>query len=212
MTIAMRARKPRHRVSQTRIAGEPTESRERLERAWHDRLVRDDGLARIVTAQGARQEPFHRWLVFKQAFSPELVRLFLAHEGLEGPASRRPLLDPFSGTGTLVTECARRGVRAVGVEPLHAPAFVTRCKVAREVPPPPDVSDCQTWPQIAARLSEPIQRAALICAVASQLTSAGTPNKNAPPPVLAPNVEPKLGKENADVTLDSKEDFDADEE
>jgi len=177
----MRARKRKHRVSQTRIAGEPTEIREQIERAWFDRRVRDDSLARLVTAQGARIEPLHRWLVFRQAFSPELVRLFLSHEHLEANPARRPLLDPFCGTGTFVTECARRGAGALGVDPLRAPAFVAGCKTLGGVGDPPDLSDCVTCQQAASRLDHPIHRAALICALASQLTAAGTINKNAQP-------------------------------
>jgi hypothetical protein len=144
-------------------------------------MPRDHHLAPLVTARDARKEPFHRWLVFKQAFSPELVRQFLREHELD-PDRRQPwLLDPFAGTGTFVTECARQRIRAIGVELLSATAFVARCKSARNIPEPPDLTGCNTWRDIAPHLTEPIHRSALICAVASRLTAEGKVNKNAPP-------------------------------
>ncbi len=175
-----RGKKAKPIVAQTRIDGEVTETRERVERTWFGRIERDDSFARMVTAEGAHVEPFHRWLVFKQAYSPALVRLFLDKIGSDS-VSGAPLLDPFSGTGTFVTECARRSRRAIGVETLMSTAFVTRQKFSTELPPAPDVSDCETWQAIAERLEAAIHRAALICAVAGQTTARGTINKNAAP-------------------------------
>lgn len=169
-------------MSQTRIPGEKTETRERIERTWHRRMTRDHDLAPLVTARGARNEPFHRWLVFKQAFSPELVRIFLSQaDGLNAGSAAGRLLDPFSGTGTFVVECARRNVRAIGVDPLLAPSFVTRAKAVQDVPDVPDLDGCRTWQDLAERLTTPIHRAALICAVASQHTARGKLNSNAKP-------------------------------
>jgi len=153
-----------------------------VERAWYRRTTREPALAKLVTATQARTEPFHRWLVFKQAFSPGLVRRFLdtaAHLG--GPTGDAPLLDPFSGTGTFVLECARKGVPAIGFEPLRASAFVTRVASATSFPPLPNLDGCSSWQEFAARLTEPLHQAALICVIASQQTARGELNKNAPP-------------------------------
>jgi len=102
-------------------SGEPTEAREALERRWRDRLTFEPCLATLVTAEGGRREPFHRWIPYKQGFSPELVRQFLQ----EKPRTQKewashPILDPFSGSGTCVVECARHGVCASGVEAIAA--------------------------------------------------------------------------------------------
>lgn len=168
-------------MAQTRIAGEVTDARETVERRWFGVIERDADCADLVTAKDARREPFHRWMVFKQAFSPELVREFLNVAVVSDGGRARPLLDPFSGTGTFVTECARQNVAAVGIEALASPAYVTNAKFANEVPDPPDISGCEDWRAIAARLTEPTHRAALICAVAGMTTAKGTINKNAVP-------------------------------
>lgn len=168
-------------IAQTRIPGEVTVARERVETAWFGRMERDDALAALVTADDTRREPLHRWAVFKQAFSPKLVRRFLDETQAPGP-SGGPLLDPFSGTGTFVVECARCGVAAVGVDSLLSLAFVTQAKWGGELPDAPDLSGCETWFDIADRLSHPVHRAALICAAAACTTAKGTLNKNAPPP------------------------------
>src|SRR3990172_5741938 len=102
-------------------SGEPTEAREALERRWRDRLIVEPRLATLVTAEGGRREPFHRWIPYKQGFSPGLVRQFLQ----ENPRTRKewaaqPVFDPFSGSGTCVVECAKHGVSAIGVEAIAA--------------------------------------------------------------------------------------------
>jgi len=137
-------------------SGEPTAEREALERRWHHRTLRQDHLARLVTGESLADEPFHRWLPFKQAFAPELVRRFLAQaDGLDTRGGRSPLLDPFAGSGTMVVECARNGLPAIGVEALASLVFVASAKAATAVPAPPDLSDCPTWQQIAEQLEQP---------------------------------------------------------
>ncbi len=179
----MRGRGRRNRIIvQTRVPGETTTARERVESAGFSRMERDAGLARLVTARDTRREPFHRWMVFKQAFSPGLVRRFLRDEALLRPApGSAPLLDPFSGTGTFVIECARQNIPAIGVDALLSTAFVTNVKALAEIPDVPDLSGCIDWPQVADRVAHPAHRAALICAVAARHTAKGTLNRNAPP-------------------------------
>ena len=161
---------------------EPTEAREALERRWRDRLTVEPRLATLVTAEGARREAFHRWLPYKQGFSPGLVRLFLA----ENPRTPKqwashPVLDPFTGTGTCAVECARHGVRAVGVDAIPALVFLANAKFEREFPPLPDTSAASMWQEVADRLCLPIHRAALMLAVGRQHTTAGRANRGARP-------------------------------
>ena len=156
----MRGRgKRRQAIVQTRISGEITTARERVETSWVPRTEREPALATLVTAADNRREPFHRWAVFKQAFSPELVRRFLKETGI-GRASGAPLLDPFSGTGTFVVECARRQIPAIGIETLMSLAFVTQTKWSAPDHPPPDgdfkIQDAES---IIADIEHPIHRA-----------------------------------------------------
>ena len=66
-----------NRTQRFESSKEPTLAREDLERRWRGRLAEEPRLATLVTAQGNAREPFHRWLPYRQGFSPGLVRLFL---------------------------------------------------------------------------------------------------------------------------------------
>jgi hypothetical protein len=163
-------------------AGEPTEAREALERRWRDRLTFEPRLATLVTAEGGRREPFHRWIPYKQGFSPGLVRQFLG----ENPRTQKewashPVLDPFSGSGTCVVECARHGVCALGVEAIAALVFVAQAKFEREFPPLPDTGGASSWQEVADRVELPVHRAALMLAVGRRHTSDGRANRGARP-------------------------------
>jgi hypothetical protein len=92
-----------------------------------------------------------------------------------------PVLDPFSGSGTTVMECARRGVSAVGIEAEESLAFVVNSAFAEEFPPLPDMADVRSWKTAAAILTDPLHRTALLCAVARLHSAAGRPNRGAPP-------------------------------
>ncbi|RMF85130.1 MAG: hypothetical protein D6744_01925, partial [Planctomycetota bacterium] len=152
----------------------PTAAREALERRWRERIVATPALAELVTGASLADEPYHRWLRYKQAYAPKLVRVFLARAvGLE--ADEAPLLDPFAGAGTLPIECARRGLAAIGVEALDALVFLANARHATACPDPPRLDGCVTWEQFAARLHEPIHQAALICARARQYDRDGRP-------------------------------------
>ena len=108
--------------SQTRLNDarrEETGEREALERRWHRQLAPRPELAKLVTGQTLSTEPFHRWLPYQQAFSPELVRLFLREANPQDVSDEHPLLDPFAGVGTLVVECVRNNIAAVGLEALE---------------------------------------------------------------------------------------------
>ncbi len=161
-------------------AGEPTGARDVLERRWRDRLVVEPSLATLVIAEGARREPFHRWVPYKQGFSPGLVRLFL-HENPRTAKewASHPMLDPFSGSGTCVVECARQGVSAIGVEAIAVLVFLTQAKFARELPTLLDRDGSSTWQEIADRMESPIHRAALMLAIGRRHTTAGRENRGA---------------------------------
>lgn len=66
----------------------------------------------VLAGPRHRDEPGYRWLPYKEAFSPGLVRAVLDHwSGLEGL-----LLDPFAGSATSLLVAAERGLDAVGIE------------------------------------------------------------------------------------------------
>ena len=73
-----------------------------------------------------RDEPGFRWMSYKEAFSPGLVR-----EILDGwSAVEGPLLDPFAGTGTSILVAAERDLTAYGVELLAYPQWAAQTIVA----------------------------------------------------------------------------------
>ena len=136
-------------------------------------MIREPRLGRMVTSQNAQREPYHRWMRYRQGFSPELVRLFLSeNDAGASESARRPLLDPFSGAGTVVLECGRRNVRAIGVEAMASLAFLASVAGEKGVPELPDLGECRTWKEAADRLDLPVHRAALMCAVGRRHTSA----------------------------------------
>jgi hypothetical protein len=66
----------------------------------------------ILAGPRRRDEPGFRWLSYKEAFSPGLVRAVLDHwSGVSGV-----LLDPFAGSATSLLVAAERGLASVGVE------------------------------------------------------------------------------------------------
>ena len=157
------SRRARNKLSRS-IAGY-TEAREYLETRWYGQMVRQPELARSVTAQSAKHEPIHRWLAYRQGFAPELVRSFLHEMDDPSEQQRAPLLDPFSGSGTFVIECARGGCEAIGIEAAESLVFLSSVFAETAVPPLPELDDCATWEQAADRLELPIHRAALMYAV-----------------------------------------------
>ncbi len=178
----MRGRGTKRQARKLPVAGSPTEHRELLERRWHRRLIGRPQWADLVTGQALSGEPFHRWLPYKLAFAPKLVRVFLAEAlDLQTGAGAGPLLDPFAGVGTLAIECARQGRAALGIEALESLAFLARVRGVTAMATLPDLTGCDSWEQAAVRLVEPIHRAALIYAVARQHTSAGRRDHSAAP-------------------------------
>ena len=58
--------------------------------------------------------PRHRWYMFKEGFSEELVGE--AIEDASGDSSRLNILDPFAGSGTIFPAATRTGCIATGIE------------------------------------------------------------------------------------------------
>jgi len=159
--------------------GPSTDAREYLETRWRERMTYEPKLVALVTAGGAQREPYHRWMRYKQGFSPELVRTFLREA--DRPSRSDPILDPFCGGGTVVTECARRGISAWGIDALESLVFLANARAYRDVPPLPDSAKCGTWQEVAEGFKLDVHRVALMLAVGQQHTTAGRPNKNAEP-------------------------------
>ena len=157
---------------------ELTAAREGLERRWREHLTPEPRLATLVTAQGNAREPFHRWLPYRQGFSPGLVRLYLTEERRE--LGDGPVLDPFSGSGTTITECARQRRPAIGVEALPALVFVAAAKFEPAWIRLPETGPTESWEQIADQLTLPLHRAALMIAHARRHTGSGALNRAAP--------------------------------
>lgn len=162
--------------------GEPSREREALERRWFPRMSRQPALAALVTAQSAQLEPFHRWTRYRQGFSPELVRRFLAeYIAPRGDHDAMPILDPFSGSGTVVVECARRKVVACGLDASPALVRLAQARFELEFVEPPQPAPDEELHRYAERLTHPSQRAALLAAEARRFAGDGRPLRNPEP-------------------------------
>lgn len=77
-------------------------------------------LGPYVHWRGNAAEPMHRWLRYREAYSPELIdKLNLGGK----------ILDPFSGCGSIPIGAAVRGKKAVGIDLNPIAAFSTRVKL-----------------------------------------------------------------------------------
>ena len=150
--------------------------REALERRYFSRMEPVPEFAMLVVATGRKPEPFHRWLPYRQGFAPELVRRFLK----DGELVDGPVLDPFTGSGTVLIETARAGREAWGTEALASVAFVAN---ARLLPPPESLEfppEAVTLDD-AWRLADTDQkRAAVLCAASRTVSGDGAPLKQRP--------------------------------
>lgn len=158
---------------------ETTEARAALERRWAERLVVEPRLAPMVTAQGSAREAFHRWLPYRQGFSPGLVRLFIRE--MDRGVEQGLMLDPFSGSATTITECASNRRAATGVEALEPLVFLANARFAQSWTPLPTLEDSEEVESIASKLELPIHRAALMLAQSRRHTGDGTLNRAAAP-------------------------------
>lgn len=166
-----------HRYRKTHAA---TEHREAIERRWRDRLRNDIEAGEAVAVSKAADEPYHRWLKYRQGFAPALVRQYLDQPSLSSSRSNLPILDPFSGSGTTVVEGARHGVRVIGIEASAALVFLTEARFGQSGPGLAGVPIGKTWQDLAPFMETESQRAALMLAEARRHTGDGRPRKDAP--------------------------------
>ena len=66
-----------------------------------------------TTFIAGQSESVHRWYRLTPSFSPAVVRYFIDYFDVD---AKSMILDPFSGRGTTVIECQKRGIEAVGFE------------------------------------------------------------------------------------------------
>ncbi|RRR66941.1 MAG: DNA methyltransferase [Candidatus Viridilinea halotolerans] len=73
-----------------------------------------------------RDAAAHDWYRFVLSYPPHLVAAYIERFGV---AEGQWVLDPFSGTGTTVVECKKRGFRAIGIEANPLAAFAGQVKL-----------------------------------------------------------------------------------
>lgn len=66
-----------------------------------------------ITFKPGQLESVHRWYRLTPSYSPNLVRFLLKEFGA---TESNFVFDPFSGRGTTVIECQKRGIRSLGIE------------------------------------------------------------------------------------------------
>ncbi len=85
-----------------------------------------------ASVQKFDQSGFHRWYNFILGYSDQLVAEVLNDFAVGKGAV---VLDPFCGTGTTVIECAKRGVRAIGLDANPFAVFATSAKCKFQLDP-----------------------------------------------------------------------------
>ena len=82
-------------------------------------------LGKLVTYKPNKRLRIYNWFHFKEAFSPNFVKLMLSkfnlHEGTW-------ILDPFCGVGTTLLASKERGVNAFGVDAHPVCSFISKVK------------------------------------------------------------------------------------
>lgn len=141
----------------------------------------------VLAGPRHRDEPGLRWLHYKEAYSPALVREILDYWGeIEGP-----LLDPFAGSGTSLMVGMERDIAAVGVELLPYPQWAAQTMLNARHANPDVLRDvcrraitnarrrrctdrCPDIPAPAARWALPAEVANAVVAVRSRLPARGS--------------------------------------
>lgn len=104
----------------------PTE-RQKLHQYFKDTLETTSNLNRqVVSFQSNKSAPIYRWVKYKEGFSADLVKHFLATY-FTGPGK---VLDPFSGAGTTLFAAQELGWESYGIELLPVGAFITKAREA----------------------------------------------------------------------------------
>jgi hypothetical protein len=73
-----------------------------------------ESLGRGFSFADNTQLPIHRWYMFKEGFSAQLIGAFLNERGISAQSAL--VVDPFSGSGTTALVAQLRGIAARGVE------------------------------------------------------------------------------------------------
>ena len=93
-----------------------TANRAALYRRFADRLVVNPDLNRaLISFQANKDQPFYRWLKYKEAFSSHFVQ-YVLRKFKPNTCSTPHVLDPFAGAGTTLTTATKTGWHATGVE------------------------------------------------------------------------------------------------
>ena len=104
-----------------------TTGREELEERYAHLLEERFALRQHVTYVPNKRIPIQRWFRYKEAFSSDLVRLFLSEFGA-APHTHR-VFDPFVGCGSTVLAAKQVGFGAWGIDILPVAVFVARVKL-----------------------------------------------------------------------------------
>ncbi|HUV04842.1 MAG TPA: hypothetical protein VMX94_07015 [Armatimonadota bacterium] len=116
-----------------RIAETPQNlNRAALYRRFADKLVVNPDLNRaLISFQANKDQPFYRWLKFKEAFSSEFVQYILKKFNPHTDSIPH-VLDPFSGAGTTLTTATRAGWQATGIELLPVGTAAIRARLTAD--------------------------------------------------------------------------------
>ncbi len=94
-------------------------------------------LANYFTFEASKSLPVHRWLYYKEAYSPRIVEHFLK---LFNP--KESVFDPFAGIGTTPLVAKSLGLNSTGIDISPLAVFVSRTKCANYTNS--DITDAKT--------------------------------------------------------------------
>lgn len=82
-------------------------------------------LASYFTFEASKDLPIHRWLYYKEAYSPQIVQHFISYFD-----AKESVFDPFTGIGTTPLTSKSLGLRSTGIDisPLAVFASRTKCE------------------------------------------------------------------------------------
>ncbi len=107
-----------------------TVQRDKLLKRFQPRIQLNPRLNRmLVSFQANRQASFFRWFKYKEAFSANLARDFIAEFGQPGNV----LLDPFAGVGTALCVGRSMGMDSIGIELLPVGFFAIDARLSAEL-------------------------------------------------------------------------------
>src|SRR5262245_52506297 len=102
-------------------------------------------LASCINWKANATAPIHRWLRYREAYSPRLIEKL----GLRGP-----ILDPFCGCGSILVGAAEASHAAVGIDINPLAVFAARVKLS-----PLSLSELRAVHAFADRLSKQVKSA-----------------------------------------------------